>query len=239
MEIGTKLVRFYFNFIYNPVYDFMVARLAPYRRLQQRCVAKFEFQDGDRVLCVGVGTGNEISHILDTNKNVNIVGVDYSENALKKARKKALALGKTIETLPMDAQHLEFATGSFDKVLCIHVMDFVEDAGKAAAEAIRVLKERGQFIITYPSDKENISFGREVFRDSLDNSDHTGKPIKMFSVLSKMVVGGIVYLPLLLRPKRKAYSHSTLQTMFSALTRGDLQIEDYPVYIDFIVHGRK
>ncbi len=239
MSIGTTLVRSYFNFIYTPVYDFMVARLAPYRRLQQRCVDKFEFKDGDRVLCVGVGTGNEISHILDINRNINIVGVDYSENALKKARKKALAWGKTIDILPMDVQHLEFATGSFDKVLCIHVMDFVEDAGKAAAEAIRVLKERGQFIITYPSDKENMSFGREMLRDSLDNSDHAGKSMRIFSVLSKMLVGGIVYLPLLLRPKRKAYSHSTLELMFSSLVKGDLQIEDYPVYIDFIVHGRK
>ncbi len=234
MSIGTTLVRSYFNFIYTPVYDFMLARSAPYRRLQQRCVDKFEFKDGDRVLCVGVGTGNEIRHILDTNKNISIVGVDYSENALKKARKKALALGKAIEILSMDVQNLEFATGSFDKVLCIHVMDFVEDAGKAAAEAIRVLKEKGQFIITYPSDKENMSFGRNILKGNLE-----GKPMRIFPVLFTMLVGGIVYLPLLLRPKRKAYSHSTLQGMFSALTGGDLQIEDYPVYIDFIVHDRK
>jgi len=59
MRIGKKLIRAYFDFVYNPVYDFTIAQLAPYHSLQRTCVDKFEFDDGDKVLCVGVGTSNE------------------------------------------------------------------------------------------------------------------------------------------------------------------------------------
>ena len=127
MSFTEKLIRVYFNFVYNPVYDFTTARLNRYRRLQRTCVGKLEFRDNDAVLCVGLGTGNEIFYILQMNRNVNIVGVDYSNTALQKAYKKASGLGKEIEVLTMDARRLEFAAESFDKVLCLHVMDFVED----------------------------------------------------------------------------------------------------------------
>ena len=104
----TSLMKAYFNFAYNPVYDFVVGRLNLYRKLQEECVNKLELEDNDKVLCVGLGTGNEVFHILKMNGNVSIVGVDYSQTALRKAHRKALAWGKEIEVLPMDARHLEF-----------------------------------------------------------------------------------------------------------------------------------
>jgi len=118
MSFTTKLMQAYFNFAYNPVYDFTTARLSLYRKLQGRCVSRLELRDNDKVLCVGLGTGNEIFHILQMNRNVDIIGIDYSSTALRKAYKKALRLGKEIELLLMDARNLEFTAGSFDKVIC-------------------------------------------------------------------------------------------------------------------------
>ena len=92
MNITGKLMRAYFNYAYNPVYDFTTGQLNHYRRLQERCVDKLELEDKERVLCIGVGTGNEIPHILHRNRNVSIVGVDYSRTALQRAYRKALAL---------------------------------------------------------------------------------------------------------------------------------------------------
>ena len=74
----------YFNFIYNPLYDFTTAQFAAYQTLQTRCIDKLEFDDGDKILCVGVGTGNEVIHILKRNNNVSVTGVDYSDTALQK-----------------------------------------------------------------------------------------------------------------------------------------------------------
>ncbi len=233
------LLRTYFDKVYNPVYDFIAARLASYQRLQSACVGKLDFYDGDKVLCAGVGTGNEVVQVLEIGKNVNVVGVDYSDTALRKAYRKALALGKEIEVLPMDVQSLEFRTGSFDEVLCLHVMDWVEDDGKATAEIIRVLKDGGQFVVTYPSDREGVGLGLNVLRDSILHNGDSGRLGMIYSILSSTLLGTIVYLPLLFRPKRKSYSRSQLETVFSRLTDGDFRIEEYPVYNDFIIYGRK
>jgi len=240
MNTTEKLMKVYFNRAYNPIYDFATGRLERYRQLQRRCVDKLELKEKERVLCVGVGTGNEILHILHRNRNVSIIGVDYSHTALRRAYRKAQTLGKKIELLIMDARHLEFAAGSFDKVLCIHVMDFVEENEKVTNEILRVLKDGGRFVITYPSAKEGPRLGISLLSDSVRHSINSGKHhVRAFlESLARMLVG-IVYLPLLFRPKRKSYSRSELEAMITQLTTGDCQIEEDTVYQDFIVYGEK
>jgi ubiquinone/menaquinone biosynthesis C-methylase UbiE len=240
MNITEKLMQAYFNYAYNHVYDFTTGRLNHYRRLQERCVDKLELKGKERVLCIGVGTGNEIPRILHRNRNVSIIGVDYSNAALQKAYKKALALGKNIELLIMDARHLEFTDGSFDKVLCIHVMDFVQENERVTSEILRVLKPGGQFVITYPSAKEGPRLGISLLSDSIRHGINSGKhrARALLESLAQMLTG-FVYLPLLCRPKQKSYSRSELEATLARSTTGDCQIEEDTVYQDFIVYGKK
>jgi ubiquinone/menaquinone biosynthesis C-methylase UbiE len=240
MNIKGKMMQAYFNYAYNAVYDLTTGRLNRYRRLQKRCVSKFEFNANDRVLCVGVGTGNEVLHILRQNKNVNIVGVDYSHTALDKAYAKALALGTQIEVFIMDARRLQFPTGSFDQVLCIHLMDFVEENESVTSEIVRVLKDGGQFVITYPSRKEGPMLGLNLLKEGMLRDTDPGKSRikRLLASLGQMVMG-FVYLPLLFRPHRKSYFHDNLETMISQQTNSSFQIEEDPVYQDFIVYGEK
>ncbi len=240
LVLGTKLMRAYFNYAYNPVYDFTTGRLSLYRQLQQRCIGKLQFEDNDRVLCVGLGTGNEILHVLRMNRNVSIVGVDYSSTALRKAYQKASAQGKEIEVLAMDARSLEFTPESFDQVLCIHVMDFVEENEKVTDEILGVLKAGGQFVITYPSDKEGAGLGLNILKDIIRHNPDAGRYRALAWAKSLgQILAGTVYLPLFLRSKKRSYSHNELQAMISRLTLGDFQIDEHPVYQDFIVYGRK
>jgi len=236
----NKLVQAYFNFAYNPVYDFTIGQLNRYQELQRRCIGKLELKDDDSVLCVGLGTGNEIYHLLQTNRNINIVGIDFSKTALRKARKKALRLGKEIETYIMNAKWLKFTTGSFDEVLCLHVMDFIEENEEVTGEILRVLKHRGQFVITYPSNKEGTKLGLNLLKDNIGHNVNSGKSQIRASLelLAQMMVG-IVYVPLLFRPNRKSYSRRELEAMITQLTTGDFQIEEDPIYQDFIVYGKK
>lgn len=240
MSFGEKLIRAYFDYAYNLAYDFTIARLNRYRKLQCTCIGKLGLKDDDKVLCVGLGTGNEVLHILQRNRNVRIVGVDYSKTALRKAYSKALRWGKEIEVLVMDARRLQFGTRSFDRVLCLHVMDFIEDKRQATEEVLRVLKDRGRFVITYPSGKEDLRLGVNLLRDSIghkvDSGKHWGRAF--FESLAQ-VVTGVVYLPLLLRPKKRPYSRDELEAMFIGLGIEHFQIEEDPVYHDFIVYGRK
>jgi ubiquinone/menaquinone biosynthesis C-methylase UbiE len=240
MKITEKLMQAYFNYAYNPVYDFATGRFNRYCQLQERCVVRLEPQEKDRVLCVGVGTGNEISHILQLNRSVDIVGIDYSHTALQKAYRKSLKLGKEIELSLMDARHLKFSAGSFDKVLCIHVTDFVEEKERVTDEILRVLKDGGRFVITYPLAKESPSLGINLLSDSIRHSMNSGKHRvrALFECLAQMLVG-IVYLPLLCRPKRNCYSRSQLEAIMTQSTTVDFQIEEDTVYQDFIVYGEK
>ena len=240
MSIAEKLLQAYFNIAYNPVYDFITARFHRYRELQHRCITKLDFKDNDKVLCVGIGTGNEISHVMEMNGKVNIVGIDYSKAALRRAHNKALRLGKEIEALIMDARNLEFAAGSFDKVICLHVMDFIEDSGKVTNEIFRVLKDGGQFVMTYPSGREDPGLGGGLIRDNIRCAISVGKhPARAFIESIGPMLASIVYLPLLLRQKQRAYCRNELEDMIAQSTVADIRIEEDPVYRDFIVYGRK
>jgi len=189
---------------------------------------------------VGLGTGNEVLHILQTNRNVKIVGIDYSKTALRKAYSKAFVWGKEIEVLMMDVRRLEFAAGSFNSVLCLHVMDFIGDKRQATEEVLRVLKDGGRFVITYPSGKEDLELGLNLLKDSIGHKVNSGKHRlrALFESLAQVVMG-IVYLPLLLRRKKRPYSRDELEAMFAGLTTEHFQIEEDSVYHDFIVYGRK
>jgi hypothetical protein len=119
-------------------------------------------------------------------------------------------------------------------------MDFVQENKKVTGEILRVLKPGGQFVITYPSDKEGPRLGIGLLSDNVRYSINSGKhrARALLECLPQMLVS-FVYLPLLCRPKRKSYSRSELEVMLTRSTTGDCQIEEDTVYQDFIVYGKK
>lgn len=239
MALRNRFIQAYFNFIYNPVYDLTTGRLNGYRKLLRRCTGKLKLCGNDSILCVGLGTGNELEHLLKKNSRVRIVGVDLSRNALKTAYRKGLRIGAQIETMAMDAENLTFPDSSFDKVICIHVMDFIDDPERATAEILRVLREGGEFLITYPSAKEGRKLGINILRESIKHRRDLGQNRARAVLLSiGQLVMGMVYLPIMLRPNTTVYSNRTLQNLVSGFT-GEFRIEEYPDYCDFIVYGRK
>lgn len=240
MKLANRLVRCYFDLVYNRVYDFSTAHLNRYHRLQRQCLDLLEFRGNDRVLCVGVGTGNEVLRILEANKTVNMVGIDYSRAALRKAYSRALKHGKRIHVLLMDARHLDFPDESFDAAVCLHVMDFVKENVQVTAEILRVLKKGGQFVITYPSIKEGPGLARALLADHVRHDAQLRRPrITSHLKSAGRMLAGIVYLPFLMRPKPNPYSRSELRSMICGFAGGGFSIEEDPIYQDFIVYGRK
>lgn len=236
----TALKEFYFNCIYNPVYDYSTAQVVSYQRLQKECLDKLDFQDGEKVLCVGVGTGNEIVRIINRNNRVVIYGVDMSEKGLKRAHKKALNMDYELNVMKMDAHRLEFDDGSFDKIVCIHLMGFLDDDKRATGEIFRVLKPGGQFVITYPSGSGGISLASEI-RESMSDNIKSGEYGKVVRQLLASIMAGIVYLPgaFWVRPSHGFYSYDDIKAMFETENLSEFQIEEDRRYQDFIVFGRK
>ncbi len=237
--LNERLVRFYFNRVYNPLYDVTTARFSVYQHLQEACVGKFKFEDGDSILCVGIGTGNEIPYLLGKNSKLNIVGIDMSTEALKKASHRAKGLGKEIQLFKMDARDLRFQDESFDKVLCLHVMDFVDDYQLATQEIMRVLKKRGQYVVTFPSQEEGIGLGLSIFNDNLHRNIRARRYSRALREIIMQITVSLVYAPLLFRNKRRSFSRQDLEKTFASINLAQLQIEEDNVYKDFIVYGNK
>lgn len=238
--MSKKLMRLYFDFIYNPLYDLTVAQTSPYQRFQWECINKLQFESDDSVLCVGVGTGNEILRILERNCDVSIVGVDTSLKALRRAYQKAKRHSKEIAIFQMDAHRLELADDSFDKAVCVHVMGFLEDDRTATQEIVRVLKRGGQLVITYPSGSGSIKLGREIAR-SVWSDLRSGRYGKAARQCFGTVVGGIAYAPgaSWVRPRQGFYCLESLKGMLDTLGLRDYHIDEDRAYQDFIVYGEK
>lgn len=105
----------------------------------------------DKVLDLCTGTATNAISIAKRNAKAKIVGVDLSKDmlavAMSKVREEQIS---NISLYRMDATNLKFKDACFDKVLLSLVLHEVEEdlAEKIIKEAIRVLKNDGEIIIT-------------------------------------------------------------------------------------------
>lgn len=127
-----------------PIYDKTFG--AATQRGRQRAVS-FINTHGGSILEVGVGTGLSLPQYAP---EVDVTGVDYSEEMLEKAEDKVrrLGLSQVTSLRQMDARELGFADGTFDIVVAMHIMSVVPDPEKVLAEMARVCKPGGIVLIT-------------------------------------------------------------------------------------------
>ena len=238
--MNRQVIRWYFNCVYTPIYDFGIAQSTPYKRLQAFCLDKLTFKSSDHILCIGVGTGNEIIKILEKENDVSIIGIDTSQKALDRAYRKSLRHGKKINILQMDAHKLEFADETFDKVLCLHVMGFLENDERVMQELIRVLKKGGQCVATYPSGIGSIKLGYEVARSIWQDF----KSMRFISAAKQCIapiVGSIAYIPVSswVKPSNGFYSNHNLTEMLNSIGFSNYTIDEDKAYQDYVVWGIK
>jgi phosphatidylethanolamine/phosphatidyl-N-methylethanolamine N-methyltransferase len=126
-----------------PVYDLVFG--AVFERGRRAAIAAAE-RIGGRILEVGVGTGISLPGYSRQNR---IIGIDLSEEMLRKARRRVAELSLTnVETLEvMDAEHLSFTDASFDAVVATHVISTVPNPEAALDECARMLRPGGEMIL--------------------------------------------------------------------------------------------
>jgi ubiquinone/menaquinone biosynthesis C-methylase UbiE len=109
--------------------------------LTERLLARRRRKVGEivtgRLLDIGFGTGLSLPHYPPS---VDVIGVDASLGMLRFGRSEALRLGRPVQLIEMDAEHLAFADRTFDSVafnLCLCTIGAPE---RAVREALRVAR---------------------------------------------------------------------------------------------------
>ncbi|RBQ26253.1 class I SAM-dependent methyltransferase [Arcobacter sp. CECT 9188] len=93
------------------------------------------------VLDLGCGDGTLAKEIEKS--GTKVVGIDLSENMVKKAKENG------IEAYVMSATNLDFSDNYFDKVFSNAVLHWVKNLDKNAKEINRVLKRNGKFVAEF------------------------------------------------------------------------------------------
>ncbi len=129
---------------YARIYDILFGPIFhPGRKV---IVEALECQPGERILEVGVGTGLSLPLYPD---HVRVTGIDISTEMLEKARQRVEqdGLSQVEEVLEMDAEQMQFADASFDKVVAMYVVSVVPDLAQLVREMRRVCKPDGEIFI--------------------------------------------------------------------------------------------
>lgn len=118
-----------------------------------------------RVLEIGCGIGSVVAD-LDRSGH-EVVGVDISREAVAYGREKYA--GIRLEVHP--AENLPFADQTFDVVLSFDVIEHLADVDAHLAEAVRVLRPQGHYLLQTPA-KIFAMVSETLFHRSLSWRDH-------------------------------------------------------------------
>jgi ubiquinone/menaquinone biosynthesis C-methylase UbiE len=157
----------YFNYLMKRTKLSFLTRKLMYTSLLKKVKGK--------TLDIGCGLG-EMLYICK-----NGVGVDINIYCVEYCRSKGL------KCFVGSAEKIPFKEGSFDTMLCFHVLEHLRDANKAIKEIRRVLKIGGELILVVPTecgfrrDKTHIKFwNKENIKELLEKFNFEIESMKYF-----------------------------------------------------------
>lgn len=121
------------------------------------------FYNGEeKILDLGVGTGLELIHLFDINKDVKVTAIDISEEMINKLKQRPF--GYKVNALCGDFFELDFE-GPYDAVISTSALHhFIkEDKLKLYKKIYECLKENGQFV-----NADKIALSNEEEKQLLD-----------------------------------------------------------------------
>jgi ubiquinone/menaquinone biosynthesis C-methylase UbiE len=134
---------------FNNVADEYDAGPGCFAHFGERLVAAAGIQPGHRVLDVASGRGAVIFPCAArVGRTGAVIGVDLAEQMVLATNAEAMQRGLVGRVQVMDAEHLDFADASFDRVLCGFGIMFFPDQPRALGECRRVMKSGGRLAVS-------------------------------------------------------------------------------------------
>jgi ubiquinone/menaquinone biosynthesis C-methylase UbiE len=101
-----------------------------------------------RILDAGCGEGHLIELLHAKYPDNEYFGIDVTEIALKKAKKRC----RFAELKHMDLSSIKFKDGFFDVLICTEVLEHITDYRRVLSEFRRVIRKGGFLILTFPNE---------------------------------------------------------------------------------------
>jgi len=113
------------------------------RRIKIKTWARGNISLGGHILDVGSAAGLHTLMLIDLGFHAE--GLEYSDEGIEIQNKKKIPVTQG------DARNLPWADSSFDGVICMDVLEHIDDDDLALHEILRVLKPGGRFLISVPA----------------------------------------------------------------------------------------
>ncbi len=146
LEFYNKIARFY-NF-FNKIY--FIIKFGNERNYRNQFLSELEIKNGDKVLEVSAGTGDNFPFL---NQAAEFFGIDISLGMLKQAVRHLKKWKIEAELIQAEAENLPFKDNSFDVVYHIGGINYFNDKQKAINEMIRVAKSGSRLMIVDETEK--------------------------------------------------------------------------------------
>lgn len=133
--------RLYFKLVWGGVDDNEIAR---------KVLSWIPDDFGGKMLDVPVGTAVFTAEKYKRMGKADIIGLDYSQDMLDRARFRLSENGITnIKTMQGDVGAMPFDDDSFDYILCMNGLHVFPDKDKAYSEILRTLKQGGELLACF------------------------------------------------------------------------------------------
>jgi ubiquinone/menaquinone biosynthesis C-methylase UbiE len=104
---------------------------------------RYAVPDGGRILDAGCGTGEIALRLAERHPRASVLGVDVLDVLLAVARARAARLAPRVAFENRSVFDLGLPAGSFDLVVCRHVIHAIPEPERALAELVRVARPGG------------------------------------------------------------------------------------------------
>jgi SAM-dependent methyltransferase len=131
----------------------------------------------DAVLEIGIGTGRIAISVAEHVRR--LLGIDLSQEMMGVLKRKLAQANVRIELAQANAVRLPFPDDAFPLTYAVHVFHLVENWRAGIAEAMRVTKTGGHFVVSFhfrPQDSPNAQLRKQMHQFAQEYGVNTRRP---------------------------------------------------------------
>jgi len=133
------------------IWEAQPIRLQGERRRAEITASLLRPKGDERILDAGCGEGYQMSYIVE--RCTQVIGLDLSVERLKQAKNRV----RNADLVCASSERLPFRPQIFDKVMCLELLEHLNEPRKTILETESVLKEGGTLVVSVPYKKDIIA----------------------------------------------------------------------------------